>query len=1074
MDVKALYPSLDINHSCEVIRKLIISSQVKFQVNPVELAIHIAATHTQLEIDNLGISDIVHKRRFKNGPRPLIISKSVTGTQTEIDNANSWLHPTRPPTQQEEQLLLAIVISNAVKTVMTSHVYTNSDVMRLQQIGMAIGSTATAEVAKLLMLEHDQILWSNCSNAGLTKVASGRYVDDENPVLKTTPYGARLIDGKITVVPEHIQSDMNIPHDKRTFSLVQQIANNIWPNIQFTVDVPSDNPSGLIPMLDMEVGINQLGLVTRKFYSKPMNTPFTIMSRSAHSWQIKRSTLTQEGVRRLLNTSINAPNSVKSQILSEWDLKMNRSGYDQNFRANVILSAIKIYNHKLITANSGGRPVYRPSGWQEQERDIEKLAKKHTWYQGTGNERNVAPLIIDPSPSGLLEKDIANVLKEASRLTGIRIKLCQRGGTKISTSAKSDPFAARLCDRTDCPICRSPESQGGCKFASVGYQLICDSCNDQGIKATYEGETSKSGYERGLQHAQGLVKQSEDAPMWKHNQLIHDGATNLPFSMVVTGRYKKPMVRQEAEAIRIRESNSVHQLNSKLEFQQPTIIRLIPSRNLIQSDQTGASDNIMYHPNNIRKQTNQNRVDSPNVPTRSRPPYYVQKQTNSSSELQIVQTTRRQRQDLVNIQAISRSVMRNHPSTTENREYDRLNYRSPTVHKTNKQHDRKSRERSLSPMPVHRRTLKPHRRHISRKHSSSKSPANNVERQQSPSYYVRKHTTNEHVQTSSSFSSIPLSYKKHKTTKIISSVQSSQSSRDKNHINSDHMELSDLVTDCSPVSDTSLSKTQSQRTLANKPQSPRQLSLSPVSPVGFTQYCPAPKTPSVPSTVDMDDIDMFSQVSPTSIPSTTQITTNTPQPKSLNNALSHVSPVRPVQPKVPHTNHSDIPNIFKCQKQRSTIRGEKSKNPNLNTSDDVPLLQQVNSNDLISSEDMASISDEFETSWNEDIVETVSQPKTTSRFTKPPTTNPLNCPIISEASVIYAVQNPVKTITQYNLLKARRLQKVQKLFKKYNVHLVTCFEEELSKFQKSFKKPLKSKKCAPRKSKDPNQTYFDN
>ena len=624
MDVKALYPSLDIDHSCEVIKKLIIQSKVKFEVNPVELALHIAATHTQLEIDTLGLSEIVHKRRHKFGPRPTIISKSVTGTQHERDTIDSWLHPERPPTPQEETLLFAIAISQSVKTVMRHHVYTNSDVIRLQTVGMDIGSTATAEVAKLLMLQHDETLWENCHKAGIQKIVSGRYVDDENPVIKPTPYGARLVNGIIVIQPELIQSDMKIPHDRRTFDLVQQVANNIWPNIQFTVDVPSDSPTGLIPMLDMEVGINQVGQDTRKFYSKPMNTPFTILSRSAHSWQIKRSTLTQEGVRRLLNTSPDAPATVKNQILSDWDLKMNRSGYDQTFRSNVIHAAVRIYNHKLVESISGGTPLYRPAGWNAQERETVKLVKRQTWYQGKGIQRNQAPLIIDPTPSGELEKDITNILKEASRLTGIRVKMCQRGGSKVSSSAMSDPFASKLCDRPSCTICQSPESQGGCKHSNVGYQLICQLCKDQGVSATYEGETSKSGFERGSQHTEGLLKKAEDAPLWKHSELVHEGVENLPFSMVITGRYHKAMVRQEAEAIRIRESTAKYQMNSKKEFQQPTIIRLIPTSNHIQADQEGSQAPVMECGQNKRKLPAHSRTDSPNVPPRSIPRFHHQ------------------------------------------------------------------------------------------------------------------------------------------------------------------------------------------------------------------------------------------------------------------------------------------------------------------------------------------------------------------------------------------------------------------------------------------------------------------
>ena len=87
----------------------------------------------------------------------------------------------------EVKNMLAIAISNAVKLVMRSNVYTNNDTMRLQQMGMAIGSSATAEVAKLVMLEHDKILWNNCHEAGLIKVAAGCYVDDENSDSRTSP-----------------------------------------------------------------------------------------------------------------------------------------------------------------------------------------------------------------------------------------------------------------------------------------------------------------------------------------------------------------------------------------------------------------------------------------------------------------------------------------------------------------------------------------------------------------------------------------------------------------------------------------------------------------------------------------------------------------------------------------------------------------------------------------------------------------------------------------------------------------------------------------------------------------------
>ena len=395
MDVKALYPSLDIDHSCEIIDKLIANSQINFECDVLDMALHIAATNTQQQIKDLGMSDIIHTRRFKHGNRPTIISKSVSGTETERETAESWVPPIRTPTLQETKQMLALVISQAVKLVMRSHVYTNSDTIWLQLFGGAIGIRATCEVAKLVMLEHDRILWLKVEEAGIQKVDSGRYVDDENPTFKPVPFGARIVDGKVQIIQEHIESDKNIPHDKRTFDLVLEVANSIWSNIQFTMEVPSESPSGYIPVLDMQVAVNQLGQITRKFYSKPMNTPFTILARSAHSWQTKRSTLTQEGVRRMLNTSTNTPISERNQILQEWDMKMNLSGYSKNFRGNVISSAVQIYHNKLHTAQQGGQPVHRPVGWEAAQRDMQKHINKHTWYHGKSKIENQAPLIID-------------------------------------------------------------------------------------------------------------------------------------------------------------------------------------------------------------------------------------------------------------------------------------------------------------------------------------------------------------------------------------------------------------------------------------------------------------------------------------------------------------------------------------------------------------------------------------------------------------------------------------------------------------------------------------------------------
>ena len=178
----------------------------------------------------------------------------------------------------------------------------------------------------------------------------------------------------------------------------------------------------------------------------------------------------------MLNTSTNVPISERNQILQDWDDKMNLSGYKVSFRSNVMASALHIYYSKLLVASEGGRPVHIPSGWEALDHEMSKHINHHTWYHGKGKIANQAPLIIDSTPLGQMETEIHKLLSEASKTTGINIKLWLCGGRKMAKNTNSDPFTSRLCDTPLCKICTSTNSKGGCKQSKIGYTLSCDTC----------------------------------------------------------------------------------------------------------------------------------------------------------------------------------------------------------------------------------------------------------------------------------------------------------------------------------------------------------------------------------------------------------------------------------------------------------------------------------------------------------------------------------------------------------------------------------------------------------------------
>ena len=88
------------------------------------------------------------------------------------------------------------------------------------------------------------------------------YVDDNNAVMEEFPPGTRLVDGKFVVLEEMIEADMLEEGDKRTAELAKELANTICPYLQMTVDYPSKNPSGWMPILDLQGHSAHLGTAT--------------------------------------------------------------------------------------------------------------------------------------------------------------------------------------------------------------------------------------------------------------------------------------------------------------------------------------------------------------------------------------------------------------------------------------------------------------------------------------------------------------------------------------------------------------------------------------------------------------------------------------------------------------------------------------------------------------------------------------------------------------------------------------------------------------------------------------------
>ena len=179
---------------------------------------------------------------------------------------------------------------------------------------------------------------------------------------------------------------------------------------------------------------------------------------------------------------------------------MQYSGYSKKFRYEVVDSALKAYRARKKADQEGERPLHRPKEWRKEEREPEKIEKKHSWYKRGGSE---SVMFVPATPNSQLQKKYQ---KEIER-QGFKIKVVEKAGIAIKRLLQmSDPFKPRQCEREDCPVCRT-EGKGPCSRESVTYEIKCAGCN-----SVYVGETSRSAYTRGKEHSNRSAIKRNDRP----------------------------------------------------------------------------------------------------------------------------------------------------------------------------------------------------------------------------------------------------------------------------------------------------------------------------------------------------------------------------------------------------------------------------------------------------------------------------------------------------------------------------------------------------------------------------------
>ena len=149
MDVKALYPSIEIDFAVEKCVEMIEKSESIFEnIDTEELGLYLSLTLSLEERKKMKIEDFCAKRK-RVGKKPTITGCGIKEKKEE--RWNCWERPKKVSENEELKKVVAQALGVAMKTVLKNHIFRFNNEIRKQMNGGAIGVKAAGDVANLFM-----------------------------------------------------------------------------------------------------------------------------------------------------------------------------------------------------------------------------------------------------------------------------------------------------------------------------------------------------------------------------------------------------------------------------------------------------------------------------------------------------------------------------------------------------------------------------------------------------------------------------------------------------------------------------------------------------------------------------------------------------------------------------------------------------------------------------------------------------------------------------------------------------------------------------------------------------------
>ena len=619
MDVVSLYPNLDIEKVGDRIREAVMKSPISWEgINYMEAVRYIALNWSEDKCRTSTLRRVLPWRRSRRGTRPGIRGAGPKGPDS--GDTEQWVFPHVVLSQEDKLEIIGTVLSIATTEMFKHHYYSFGGQMFRQEAGGPIGLRGTCAVARLLMQIFD-VKWEIVlKDLAIRTWIIARYMDDGRVGMPPLKPGWRFMDNKLQFKLRWEKEDQELSSSEITRRAMLGTLNGVEDYLEFTMETGEDFVDQWLPTLDTSLWVDGNNQVLYRFYEKPTSSNITVQRRTAMAEDAKVQIVSNDLVRRLLNTSEELGEEYRLRVVNDYTQKLANSGYKREQLKRIIANGIKGYEARKRRSIVEGRKLHRTSVDSQGARTRRKLLARTTWFkkrrnrssdeqhqggraiQGgfrkgavrkeEGEPKVKSILFVEQSPEGELAKRMREVLKSMEPTLGFKIKVVERGGQPLGSKFPlTNLWDGATCGRDACITCE----QGGdklpnCSKKNLMYENVCITCNPgaggeeemeqlkDDIPTVYVGETSRSVHERGKEHYEGAKKGNENNHMVRHMRMEHkgEGGGAPNFKLRVVKYYKTALARQVAEAVRIRRRGGEGAiLNSRGEFNRSYIPRLV-------------------------------------------------------------------------------------------------------------------------------------------------------------------------------------------------------------------------------------------------------------------------------------------------------------------------------------------------------------------------------------------------------------------------------------------------------------------------------------------------------------------